>query len=446
MQIQLPNNVSLILSKLNENGFEANIVGGCVRDILLGKEPHDWDICTDAMPEQIIECFNNYDIIDNGIKHGTVGVIIDKNVYEITTYRIDGEYNDCRHPNSVTFTNKLSYDLSRRDFTVNAMAFNLKDGLTDLFGGQADLKSGAIRCVGDPDKRFKEDALRIIRALRFASVYSFSIEIKTADAILRNAGLLKNISEERITSEFNRLLCGNTAPYILNRFRRVIAVFIPEIEVMFNFDQNNPHHNKTLWKHTTSAISHIDNDLILRLTMFFHDIGKPLAQKYDEVKKLCHYKGHNKFSAAITDNIMRRLKYPNDVIDKVKTLILFHDIRFSDNKRQIKHVMSAIGKENFQLLIKVQRADLLAQSMYKREEKLEKFNLACETFSRVVEEEECFKLSDLAVNGHDLIRLGITNGKDIGNTLKLLLSLVIDEKLDNEKKVLTAKAKEINNL
>lgn len=446
MQIQLPNNVSLILSKLNENGFEANIVGGCVRDILLGKEPHDWDICTDAMPEQIIECFNNYSIIDNGIKHGTVGVIIDKNVYEITTYRIDGEYNDCRHPNSVTFTDKLSYDLSRRDFTVNAMAFNPKDGLTDLFGGQADLKSGAIRCVGDPDKRFKEDALRIIRALRFASVYSFSIEIKTADAILRNAGLLKNISEERITSEFNRLLCGNTAPYILNRFRRVIAVFIPEIEVMFNFDQNNPHHNKTLWKHTTSAISHIDNDLILRLTMFFHDIGKPLAQKYDEAKKLCHYKGHNKFSAAITDNIMRRMKYPNDVIDKVKSLILYHDIRFSDNKRQIKHVMSAIGKENFQLLLKVQRADLLAQSMYKREEKLEKFNLACETFSRVVEEEECFKLRDLALNGHDLIRLGITNGKDIGNTLKLLLSLVIDEKLDNKKEVLTAKAKEINNL
>lgn len=446
MKITLPENVQLILERLNKCGFESYIVGGCVRDSLLGIVPHDWDITTDALPEQIISCFSEYKIIETGIKHGTVAVVINKDVYEITTFRIDGEYKDCRHPENVNFSDKLEYDLARRDFTINAMAYNEKNGLIDLYGGVNDLKFKAVRCVGDPDKRFKEDSLRILRALRFASVYDFTVEINTANAIFENAKLLNKISVERIAVEFNKLLCGSSVSYILNRYKKVIAVFIPEIEVMFDFDQQNPHHNKTLWKHTTSAVSHIEADLTLRLTMFFHDIGKPLAQKYDAKEKLCHYYGHNKFSSAITENVLRRLKYPNELIDKVKLLIMYHDVRFTGSKKQLKHVLSAIGEENVDRLLKVQKADILAQSLYKRKEKLANIELSEQIFREVLAENECFKLKDLSINGHDLLRLGIIKGEDIGKTLKLLLSLVIDGKISNKKDILLEKAKEINNL
>ncbi len=446
VKITLPDSVNEILNKLNAEGFEAFIVGGCVRDSLLGLVPKDWDITTNALPQDISRCFCDYKQIDVGAKHGTIGVLIDNSVYEITTYRIDGDYKDCRHPENVTFSSNLESDLARRDFTINAMAYSPKTGLIDIFGGEKDLNNKAVCCVGNPDLRFKEDALRILRGLRFASVYNFSIEFNTANAILSNSKLLSNISSERISDEFTKLICGESAAYILNRFRRVISVFIPEIEVMFHFDQNNPHHNKTLWRHTMSALSHIEPDPVLRLTMFFHDIGKPLAQSYDEVKRLCHYKGHNRFSAAITETVLKRLKYPNDIIDRVKTLIIYHDVRFSDSKRQIKHVMSAIGKENFQLLMSVQKADILAQSMYKREEKLNNFRLFSDAYAEILENNECFTLKDLALNGHDLIHLGILKGEDIGKTLRLLLSLVIDGKLENNKEQLIIRAKEINNL
>lgn len=446
MKIALPASVKLILDRLNSQGFESYIVGGCVRDSLLGLSPNDWDITTDALPNEIVSCFSDYKRVETGIKHGTVGVIIENNIFEITTYRIDGDYKDCRHPDSVEFSNKIEFDLARRDFTINAMAYNEKEGLVDLYGGIDDLKLKAIRCVGNPDKRFNEDALRILRALRFAAVYDFSVEINTAEAIYNNCRLLSNISAERIAAEFNKLICGKSAPYILNRFRKIFAVFIPEIEVMFGFDQNNPHHNKTLWKHTTSAVSHIEPNLVLRLTMFFHDIGKPLAQKYDEVKKLCHYKGHNRFSSAITENVLKRLKYSNEIIENVCLLIKYHDVRFSDNKKQIKHVMAAIGEENFSKLLKVQKADLLAQSFYMREAKLRNFTLAEQTFAGILAENECFQLKDLEINGHDLIHLGISEGRNIGKTLKILLSMVIDGKLENKKAVLIEKSKELNNL
>lgn len=446
MKITLPKDVEFILRKLSSHGFEAYIVGGCVRDSVLGIIPNDWDITTNAKPKDVINCFRDYQMFDNGVKHGTVSVIINNNVYEITTFRIDGDYEDFRHPKSVQFSTTLKDDLARRDFTINAMAYSPDVGLIDYYGGVDDLNLKAIRCVGAPKERFNEDALRILRGLRFASVYGFSIEIKTSEAVLATAELLNNISEERIASEFNKLLCGETASYILNRFKKVIAVFIPEIKVMFNFDQNNPHHDKTLWRHTTSTIFHIENDLILRLTMFFHDIGKPMSRKYDEIKKLCHYKGHGKFSSAIAENVLKRLKYSNDIIETVTLLIKYHDVRFSDNKKQIKHVLTAIGEENFVRLLKVQKADMLAQSSYNREEKLRNFALAEQTFAEVIKEKECFKLCDMDINGHDLIHLGITNGIDIGRTLKLLLSMIIDEKIENKKDVLIEQARRINNL
>ncbi len=446
MQITLPKEVNLILNTLNSNGYDAYVVGGCVRDSVMNIEPQDWDITTEALPEEIIYIFSQYKLLTTGVKHGTVGVIIDRKVYEITTYRIDGEYKDNRHPDKVTFSDKLEYDLERRDFTINAMAYNPKTGIIDLFDGKTDLKYKAIRCVGDADCRFKEDALRILRGLRFASTYDFTIEINTSDAMIENRKLLNNISEERIITEFNKLLCGVSARYILNRYKKIFAVFIPEIEVMFNFDQKNPHHNKTLWKHTTKSIDKIEPNLALRLTMLFHDIGKPLAQEYDEVKGICHYIGHNTFSVAIAENIMKRLKYSNELIETVKTLILYHDVRFSDNKKHIKRLLSKIGEDNFKLLLKVQRADILAQSNYQIEEKLNNLNFTETALNQIISENECFKLKDLAVNGHDLMRIGIIKGQDIGSTLNFLLSNVIDGNIKNEKEILLLKAKELNNI
>ena len=442
MKIEMPKNVCFILNKLEENNYDAYIVGGCVRDSLIGKTPNDWDICTNALPQDILRVFEGFNTFDAGIKHGTVSLVLENEVYEITTFRIDGEYSDNRHPESVEFTTDIVKDLSRRDFTVNALAYNEKKGLIDPFYGVNDLKFKAIRCVGDPVRRFQEDALRIMRALRFASVYDMPIEKRTANAIFSCAPLLHNIAVERIAEEFNKLVCGKNCEYILRRFRDVFAEIIPEIEVMFDYDQNTKHHNKTLWRHTTCAMSLVEPDPILRISMLFHDIGKPVACKIDE-EGISHFKGHPKFSAAMTESILSRLKYPKDFIDTCVTLILFHDVRFSDNKKQLKRMINKIGVKNMELLLKVQYADLMSQSMYKREEKLYKYNLSTQTFKEILENQECFSLKQLNVNGHDLIHIGITDGKKIGEILKKLLLEVVDDKINNEKQLLLKRAEEL---
>lgn len=442
MKISIPEKVNELLIKLNRNGFEAFIVGGCVRDSILGKTPHDWDICTNAKPDEIKECLTKYHTIDTGIKHGTVSVEIDKEIFEITTYRIDGEYSDNRHPKNVDFTTNIIDDLARRDFTINAIAYNDEKGIVDPYHGCEDLKLRTIRCVGEPEKRFREDALRIIRALRFASVYSFRIDSSTAQAILDNRKLLNNVSAERIACELNRLVCGDGAEKILNDFRSVFAVFMPEIAQTFDFEQHTKHHNRDVWRHTTHAVSSIEAEPILRITMLFHDLGKPNACKRD-ADGTCHFKGHPKYSAIYANDILHRLKYPNYFIDTCLTLIIYHDVRFNGTKKQIKHVMNKIGEQNMALLFKVQRADILAQSEYHQKEKLEAINLAENKFKEIISEKSCFTLKQLAVNGNDLIDIGITEGKMIGSTLKLLLSLVIDEKVKNTRGALLDKAKEI---
>lgn len=443
MNINLPSDVKRIISLIEENNHEAFVVGGCVRDSLMGITPHDWDICTNALPNEVQRIFSSFNTFDAGIKHGTVSVVLNDSVYEITTFRIDGEYCDNRHPQEVEFTSDIESDLARRDFTVNAIAYNEKCGIVDPFNGINDIKLKAIRCVGNPEERFNEDALRIMRALRFASTYDMSIEINTANSIIKCAHLLNNIASERISDELNKLVCGKNCEYILRRFREVFAVIIPEIAVMFGYDQHTKHHNKTLWRHTTCAMSLIDAEPLLRMTMLLHDIGKPLACKQDP-DGTCHFKGHPKFSAAIAETILNRLKYPKDFIETCLILIKFHDVRFSDNKRQIKRVMNYIGKERMPLLMKVQYADMMSQSMYKREEKLFHFQQFSTAFDEIIENEECFSLKDLNINGHDLIRLGITDGKQIGATLKKLLDSVIDGKTENEKNALIERAKEIN--
>lgn len=445
MKIKIPDDVAFIMHRLDKNGYEAFVVGGCVRDSLLGIEPNDWDICTNAEPLQTKQCFADLQIYDAGIKHGTVSVVYKKNVYEITTYRIDGKYSDNRHPDNVMFTKNLKNDLSRRDFTINSMAYNDNTGLIDPFGGKNDIKNKLIRCVGIPDCRFSEDALRIMRALRFASVYNYSIEELTLSSLRKNKKLLLNIASERINAELNKLLCGTNAEQILNDNREVFAVFIPEIKEIFDFQQNTPHHNRDVWHHTTCAVNSVEPTPLLRVTMLLHDLGKPEMCKTDE-NGINHFKGHPHISACKANIILHRLKYSNEFINDCLLLIKFHDVRFSGSKRQIKHVMSKIGEKNFELLLKVQRADIMAQSTYRQKDKLAALDLAGTAYKEILEEKDCFTLKQLAVNGNDLINIGITRSHDIGSTLKYLLSLVIDSKIKNEKQVLLKKAAEVNNL
>lgn len=442
MNIVLPKNVKIIIDNLKKNNFEAFIVGGCVRDSIIGLTPHDWDICTNAKPEEIKECFESFNTFDSGIKHGTISIVLDGEVFEVTTYRIDGTYSDNRRPDSVTFTSDITKDLARRDFTINAMAYNEQSGLIDPYGGKNDLHDKIIRCVGNPDFRFKEDALRIIRALRFASVFNFVIDDETSESIHKNADLLKNIAVERISVEFNKLLCGNGAEDILNNYRDVIAVFIPEIKPMFDYNQHTKHHNRDLWRHTTYSVKSVDNNPLLRMSMLLHDIGKPKACKRD-VDGSYHFKGHPKYSAEMTEAILHRLKYPTDFIETCITLIKYHDVRFSGSKRQLRHVMSAIGDKNVELLLKIQRADIMAQSDYKHKEKLEKLDLACQAYKEILADKDCFTLKQLEINGNDIKNLGVSEGVKIGKILKMLLSLVIEDKLENEKSALIKKAEEI---
>lgn len=444
MNIVLPKNVKTIIKILNTHNYEAFIVGGCVRDSVIGLTPHDWDICTNAKPEEIKKCFENFNTFDSGIKHGTISVVLDGEVFEVTTYRIDGTYSDNRRPDSVTFTSDITQDLARRDFTINAMAYNEKRGLIDPYGGRNDLSDKIIKCVGNPDFRFNEDALRIIRALRFASVYNFEIDDETAKSIHKNADLLNNIAVERISVELNKLLSGNGAEKILNNYRDVIAVFIPEIKPMFDYNQHTKHHNRDLWHHTIYAVKSIDNTPLLRMSMLLHDIGKPKACKRDE-DGTCHFKGHPKYSAEMAENILRRLKYSNDFIETCITLIKYHDVRFNGSKRQLRHVMSAIGDKNVELLLKIQRADIMAQSDYKHREKLEKLDLACQTYKGILADKDCFTLKQLEINGNDIKNLGVSEGIKIGKILNMLLSLVIEDKINNEKSALIKKAEEIRN-
>ncbi len=445
MKILLPNEVKIIINELNKNNFEAFAVGGCVRDSLLGIVPNDWDICTDATPAQMIKCFKKYKTFDSGIKHGTVSIVINNKVYEVTTYRIDGNYADNRRPDSVLFTKDIMTDLARRDFTVNAMAYNEKSGLVDPFSGRLDLKNKIIKCVNDPDTRFNEDALRILRALRFASVYNFKIDKETAAAVHKNAELLSHIASERIASEFNKLLCGNGAESILNDYRDVVAVFIPEIIPTFDYEQHTKHHNRDLWHHTTYSVISVENSLLLRMTMLLHDLGKPRACKCDD-DGTCHYKPHPKYSAETAEIILKRLKYPADFIKTCVTLIKFHDVRFNSSKHRLRHVMNAIGSENVELLLKIQRADITAQSEYKHAEKIEKLNRACQSYNQILYDNDCFTLKQLNINGNDIKNIGVAQGDKIGKILKMLLSLVMEDKLENEKSALIKKAEEIRNI
>lgn len=442
MMMDMPKNVDTAIDLLQSAGFEAYAVGGCVRDSLLGKTPNDWDITTSAKPEDMKSVFADFHCIDTGIKHGTVTVVIDGEPLEITTFRLDGEYEDNRHPKSVTFTSNLGADLGRRDFTVNAMAYSKMTGTVDLFGGQNDLKNKIIRCVGDPDRRFNEDALRILRALRFASALDFEIEEKTAQSLLKNRALLGNISEERIAKELLKLVCGKGAKRILTDFAPVLFEILPELQPMYKNSHDNPHHCYDIYEHTLIAVESIDPEPTLRFAMLLHDCGKPAVKKFDE-NGVAHFYGHQRISAEISAQILARLKVSNKFRDEILFLVSNHDRwELYENTEKMPRYLSKFGLDGVLNLLKVMRADVLAQSPEYRY-RLDQIADAEETAKNLAAQKPCLSLSELQINGRTLMDIGIPQGRKLGAVLAQLLDEVIDGVTKNTQEALTTRAREI---
>lgn len=442
MTMDMPKNVDIAINLLQSAGFEAYAVGGCVRDSLLGKTPNDWDITTSAKPEDMKSVFADFHCIDTGIKHGTVTVVIDGEPLEITTFRLDGEYEDNRHPKSVTFTSDLGADLGRRDFTVNAMAYSKMTGTVDLFGGQNDLKNKIIRCVGDPDRRFNEDALRILRALRFASALDFEIEEKTAQSLLKNCALLGNISEERIAKELLKLVCGKGAKRILTDFAPVLFEILPELQPMYKNSHDNPHHCYDIYEHTLIAVESIDPEPTLRFAMLLHDCGKPAVKKFDE-NGVAHFYGHQRISAEISAQILARLKVSNKFRDEILFLVSNHDRwELYENTEKMPRYLSKFGLDGVLKLLKVMRADVLAQSPEYRY-RLDQIADAEEIAKNLAAQKPCLSLSELQINGRTLMDIGIPQGRKLGAVLAQLLDEVIDGVTKNTQEALTTRAREI---
>lgn len=439
MNIKLPAEVKYIIDTLEANGCEAYIVGGCVRDCLLYKEPLDWDICTPSAPKRTGQIFARHHIIETGLKHGTITLVLNQKPFEITTYRTDGMYSDNRHPDTVEFVTDLREDLSRRDFTINALAYSPERGIIDYFAGLADLHNRIIRCVGNPDKRFTEDALRIMRALRFASVLDFTIEEDTSASIIRNRALLRNISVERIAGELNKLILGVKAGAILFDYASVLAEIIPEINNITGYAQNNPHHYLDVWQHTIKALTNAPRDTTLRLALLFHDMGKPAC--YTQTDGRGHFYGHAQISSAIAEDTLLRLKYDNDTIDTVTQLVAYQDVDIKPVCRQVKRWLNRLGEHRLRQLAEVKRADALAQAKQYRRERLAALDGLVSLIDEIIEQQQCFSLQDLAVNGRDLLAIGIEEGTGLGMVLNRLLALVIDEQIENTKTALLEAAK-----
>lgn len=424
-----PREVKKILSVLEAAGHSAYVVGGCVRDLLRGVEPHDYDMTTSARPEQIMALFAPH-CIPTGLQHGTVTVRENHQSFEVTTFRADGPYSDGRRPDSVRFSTELNEDLRRRDFTVNAMAMDLRGTLYDPYGGQEDLRQGVIRCVGDADTRFGEDALRIMRALRFAATLRFSVEEETARAMVRCAPRLEKIAAERIREEMTKLLCGDGAAEVLMAWPQVLGVFLPEILPCVGFDQKNRHHVYDVWTHTARAVEAAPKDALLRWTMLLHDIAKPEKFTVDE-KGVGHFYGHDVRGAELAREIMHRLRFDKKTAARIELLILWHDRNIDRTEKAIGRALNAIGEEAVRQLIAVKRADNLAQHPDYRSVQQE-LDKAGEILSAVLEKERCFSVKQLAVNGRDLMTLGL-QGSAIGAALEALLEQVVEGTLPNEK-------------
>jgi len=460
--MKIPENVEIILDKLEEHGYEGYAVGGCVRDMILGREPGDWDITTSAKPEQVKALFRR--TIDTGIQHGTVTVMLNKEGYEVTTYRMDGEYEDHRHPKEVLFTPNLLEDLKRRDFTINAMAYNPKTGMVDAFEGQKDIEEKCIRCVGTASERFDEDALRMLRGVRFAGQLLFDIERETLNAIREKAPTIVNVSAERIRTELTKLLVSDGADRLMLAVETGLSqYFLPELNKMLDTNQNNPHHCFSVGEHSLEAIRHINRlfkeqknmgekeHVILAYAALLHDVAKPDCKTTDE-EGIDHFHGHPELGEEKARKILRRLKFDNDTVSMVCRIIKFHDRRhetcYKDGeyqpkgKRAMRRLMNQIGVDAMPLLFLLQEADLLAQSDYKREEKMAMLAAGKRCYEEIVAAGEAVSLKDLAISGKDLIALGYKPGPQLGETLKGLLDVVLEAPEKNTVEILTEMAKE----
>ncbi len=426
----------IAIDTLKANGYEAFLIGGSVRDFIMDLPIGDIDITTNATPNEVKQVFTGFRVIETGIKHGTVTVLIDDEPLEITTYRSEGTYSDNRHPDSVVFSNSLADDVVRRDFTMNGIAYDFDKGFCDLVGGIDDIKSKTIRCIGDAETRFQEDALRILRAMRFASVLGFGIEAETKNAIHKCKDLLKNISAERIREEFVKLICGKNCYNVLQEFADVVTVFIPEFQDCINFEQKNKHHCYDVYTHTLKAVEKSSESTVIRLALLFHDIGKPSVAHFDE-KGEQHYYSHPKKSAEMTEKIMTRLRFDNDTKNKVVTLVRMHDSPIMVNnviapdRKRLKKIMSQIGSDLIFDLIEIKYCDNSAQNPeYFRGEAF--YKQTRDIVNEIINEKECFSIKHLQIDGNDLIALGF-KGKRIGEALEKCLNAVIDGKVENEK-------------
>lgn len=440
INISLPPKVKLIIHTIQAAGFNAYAVGGCIRDSILGRKPDDWDITTSAKPEQIKTLFRR--TIDTGIQHGTVTVMLEKEGFEVTTYRIDGEYEDGRHPKNVEFTASLLEDLKRRDFTINAMAYNDAEGLVDIFDGTGDLKRGIIRCVGNPEERFTEDALRMMRAVRFSAQLGYTIEEQTRAAIKKLAPSLQRISAERIQTELLKLMLSPHPDYLRIAYDTgVTKVFFPEWDKAMETPQNHPHHCYSVGEHTLHSLLEVAPDKVLRLAMLLHDIAKPVTLQIDD-SGVTHFHGHAVKGEEMSRGILRRLRMDNDTINKVCRLVLYHDYGngITPDKRMVRRAINKIGEDIFPLLLQVRKADIMAQSNYLREEKLTNLAVWKQCYEDILKEGECVSLKTLAVSGKDLIEAGILPGKRLGEILDRLLQEVLENPDKNTKEYLIAQA------
>lgn len=427
--MELPPQVNTALTMLEAAGYEAFLVGGAVRDYVRGEAGKDWDITTNALPAEVERVFAGYHIIETGLKHGTVTVVVDHEPLEITTYRIDGTYSDHRRPDTVRFTRNLKDDLERRDFTMNALAYNPGRGVVDLNGGLEDIANSLVRCVGDPDRRFQEDGLRILRALRFASRFEMRIEANTAAAIHRNKQLLGAIAVERIQVELTKLLCGPGVEAVLKDYADVIAVAIPEITPMFGFDQRNPHHDKDVWAHTAAVVANAPAEPVLRWTALLHDIGKPHCFSLSE-DGVGHFYRHAGRSTELADEILKRFRFDNASRERIVLLVKNHDTPLPMDDKGVKRLMNRLGADAAQQLVEIHRADTAGQApvcgtRYKEFDRVEAI------MKQIVAEAACFSLKDLALNGNDLIGVGL-RGKQIGLALQAALDAVMDGAVPNE--------------
>ena len=434
--MKLPQYVEHCVRRLEDAGFAAYAVGGCVRDALLGLEPHDYDLCTAASPEEIQAIFANERLVLAGLKHGTVGIVTPEGVVETTTFRTEGGYADSRHPDWVAFVDTVEKDLARRDFTVNAMAWSPTRGLADPFGGRSDLEAKVLRAVGDPETRFREDALRILRGVRFAVRFGLTVEQSTEEAMFRLAPLMENLARERVFEELCKLLPLVTAEDLV-RFVPVLTAVIPELAPMVGFDQHSPHHAYDIYTHTAHVVENTPPELALRWAALLHDTGKVPTFTRDETGR-GHFYGHAQESAAIADAVLRRLKAPTDLREQVVNLVKLHMTKIEPEKKTVRRWLGRLGPDGVEALLHFQKADMVSKGVSKDSE-LAQFLRLRDLVSEILAEDACLSLRDLAVDGNDLMALGY-KGKAIGDCLSRLLDAVLDERLPNEREALLEEA------